>query len=60
MEFGIYNIGIMGVVFGVILLVLSILSCIALCAGKTKYKSLKIILGIFYFCIGLACMIGGS
>jgi len=47
MAFGIYNIGIMGVVFGIILLVLSISSCLALYAGQTKFKFLKILLGIF-------------
>mmetsp|Transcript_21004 Transcript_21004/g.46714 ORF Transcript_21004/g.46714 Transcript_21004/m.46714 type:complete len:132 (+) Transcript_21004:36-431(+) len=44
---------------GIIVIILVIGSCCAICSGDGKCKTLKFILGVLYMVLGLACIVGG-
>jgi len=47
------------IALGAALVVLAVLSCVALCSGKTKCAILKYTLAVFYTSVGISCIVVG-
>lgn len=58
-SFDVESAGVVSLVFGIVSIVASLLSCITICSKKGECNLLKTYLGIFYILVGLACIIAG-